>query len=232
MRRRMLLSLVLTSLALVPALRAQDSRPGIAVLPYTDAGSYGKDKEDFAALQKGLAAMMISELAQNPNLRLVDRENIQSMISEQDLGKDGRVDNATAAKIGKLVGAKYMIMGSFADFYGRFRIDARLVDVETGEIMKTVTSDPKDNKRDDMFRILQNVSLKLMEGTKLPQLTSTQASAVKARTVPTEALSYYSRALVYQDRGDKTKAAEFFSKALDIFPNYTEAQQGLKKVNG
>ncbi len=231
MRRRMLLSLVLATLVAAPALKAQDTRPGIAVMPFTDGGSYGKDKEDFAALQKGLAAMMISELSQNTQLRLVDRENIQSVIEEQNLGKDGRLDNATAAKVGKIVGAKYMIMGQFTDFYGRMRIDARLVDVETSQILKVATSDPKDNKREDMFRILQSVSLKLMEDSKLPPLSSQQASAVKARNVPTEALAYYSRALTYQDRGDKAKAAEFFKKAVDVFPDYAEAQQGLKKVS-
>jgi TolB-like protein len=231
MRRRMLLSLVLATLVAAPALQAQDTRPGIAVMPFTDGGSYGKDKEDFAALQKGLAAMMISELSQNTQLRLVDRENIQSVIEEQNLGKDGRLDNATAAKVGKIVGAKYMIMGQFTDFYGRMRIDARLVDVETSQILKVATSDPKDNKREDMFRILQSVSLKLMEDSKLPPLSSQQASAVKARNVPTEALAYYSRALTYQDRGDKAKAAEFFKKAVDVFPDYAEAQQGLKKVS-
>lgn len=231
MQRRMLLSLVLAALAATPVLHAQDSRPGIAVMPFTDGGSYGKDKEDFAALQKGLAAMMISELSANAQLRLVDRENIQSMIDEQNLGKDGRLDQATAAKVGKLVGAKYMVMGQFTDFYGRLRIDARLVDVETSEILKTMSSD-KNAKREDMFKVLQDVGLKLMADTKLPQLTATQASAVKARNVPTEALAYYSRALTYQDRGDKAKAVEFFNKALEAFPNYTEAQQGLKKVNG
>lgn len=232
MRRRMLLSLVLATLVAAPALQAQDTRPGIAVMPFTDGGSYGKDKEDFAALQKGLAAMMISELSANPQLRLVDRENIQAMIDEQNLGKDGRLDNATAAKVGKLVGAKYMIMGQFMDHYGRFRLDTRLVDVETGEIIKTMKNDDKNNKREDMFKILQDVSLKLMAETKLPQLSATQAAAVKARNVPTEALNYYARAIAYQDRGDKTKAAEFFKKAMDVFPEYTEARQGYQKVSG
>ena len=41
---------------------AQDSRPGIAVLPFENGGSYGKDKEDFDALRKGIAATLIYEL--------------------------------------------------------------------------------------------------------------------------------------------------------------------------
>ncbi|HXI20317.1 MAG TPA: hypothetical protein VNH46_04490, partial [Gemmatimonadales bacterium] len=66
----MLLTLALTVLALPPGLLAQaDTRPGIAVLPFENGGSYGQDKENFDALQRGLAGMLISELAQNPAAR-------------------------------------------------------------------------------------------------------------------------------------------------------------------
>jgi len=231
-RRTLLFALTLAALAaLPPALRAQDTRPGIAVMPFTNGGSYGQDKQDFQALEKGLAGMLISELSQNPAARLVDREGVQRIIDEQNLAKDGRVDAATAAKIGKLVGARYMVMGTFTDFYGKFRVDARLVDVETSEILKVVRGDPKLEKREEVFHLLQSVAEKLMAETKLPPLTQEQAKAVKGRNVPTEALSYYSRALLYQDQGDKSKAAEYFRKALDVFPGYSEASEGLKRVN-
>jgi TolB-like protein len=230
MRHRSLVLFALATLATAPMLRAQDSRPGIAVMPFQNGGSYGQDKENFEALEKGLAGMLISELAQNPAARVVERENVEHLLSEQDLGKDGRVDAATAAKIGKLVGAKYMVLGSFVDLYGHFRVDARLVNVETSEIIKVVRSDPKYEKREEMFKLLQSVAERLMAETKLPPLSAEVSHAVKARNVPTEALTYYSRALLYQDRGDKAKAAEFFSKAIEVFPGYAEATDGLKKV--
>jgi TolB-like protein len=233
MRSQQLFALALSALLAVPvapALRAQDSRPGIAVMPFENGGSYGQDKENFEALEKGIAGMLVSELAQNPAARMVDRSSVQRLLDEQNLGKDGRADAATAAKIGKLVGARYMVMGSFVDLYGRFRVDARIVDVETSEILKVVRSDPKYEKREELFRLLQSVAERLMSETKLPALTAEMSRAVRARNVPTEALTYYSRALLYQDRGDKTKAAEYYRKALDVFPNYAEATEGLQKV--
>lgn len=229
MRRRLFLVHALAALTLVPALAGQDTRPGIAVLPFENGGSYGQDKENFEALQRGIPGMMISELGQNPAARVVDRDNIAALLSEQDLGKDGRVDAATAAKVGKLVGARYMVTGTFVDMYGHFRTDARIIDVETGEIIKTVKS---EGKREDLFKLIQGLSEKLMTETKLPPLSPELSRAVKARNVPTEALTLYSKALLYQDRGDTGKAAEFFRKALDTFPNYAEAQEGLKKVGG
>lgn len=230
MRHRSLaLFAVLTTLTAAPLLRAQDTRPGIAVMPFQNGGSYGQDKENFEALQKGIPGMLISELSQNPAARVVDRDGIESMLAEQNLAKDGRVDAATAARIGKLVGARYMIMGSFVDLYGRFRMDARIVNVETSEIVKVVKS---DGKREDLFKLIQTLAEKLMVETRLPPLPAELGAAVRQRNVPTAALTYYSRALLYQDRGEKDKAAEFFSKAIEAFPNYAEAQEGLRKVQG
>ena len=49
------------------------------------------------------------------------------------------------------------------------------------------------------------------------------------RQVPTEALTYYSRALLYHDRGQKAKAVEMYEKALQVFPDFAEASDGLKR---
>src|SRR5206468_7489161 len=70
---------------------AQDTRPGIAVLRFENGGSYGKDREEFEALRKGIAAMLISELAQNPGVRLVDRAETQRLLDEQGLAVAERV---------------------------------------------------------------------------------------------------------------------------------------------
>jgi len=227
--------LALASLALLPFLvtglaaqaKPQDTRPGIAVLPFDNGGSYGQGKEDFDALQKGIAGMLISELAQNPAARVVEREEIQKLVEEQNLGASGRVDPQTAAKIGKLVGAKYVVLGSFIDFYGDFRVDARLVNVETSEIVKVETDRAQ---RDHLYDIIKSVATDLMKDASLPPLAKPAADQRMSRQVPTEALTYYSRALLYQDRGERDKAVEMYQRAITVFPEYTEASEGLKRL--
>src|SRR6266542_41251 len=182
--------------------RGQDTRPGIAVL-------------------------LISELSANPAARVVEREEIQKLLEEQNLGASGRVDPQTAAKVGRLVGARYVVLGTFIDFYGDFRVDARLVNVETSEIVKV----EKDQaQRDHLFQIIQNVAARLMKDANLPPLPKQASDQRLSRQIPTEALTYYSRALLYQDRGQRDKATEMYQKALAVFPEYTEAQQGLQRV--
>jgi TolB-like protein len=223
---------VISVLTLVPALlgaqqRGQDLRPGIAVLPFSNGGSYGQAKENFDALERGIAGMMISELARNPAARVVERDQIAQLMSEQNLGAQGRVDSSTIAKIGKLTGARYMVMGTFVDFYGDFRIDVRLVNSETSEIVKTESDRAQ---RDHLFDLIRNVSERLMKDANLPQLERRASDQRSERKIPTEALTYYSRALLYQDRGEKDKAVDMYTQALTIYPDYAEAQQGLQRV--
>jgi TolB-like protein len=223
---------VMTVWSLVPVLlgaqqRNQDTRPGIAVLPFNNGGSYGQGKEDFDALERGIAGMMISELSQNPAARVVERQEIQRLLDEQNLGAQGRVDPQTAAKVGKLVGARYTVLGTFIDFYGDFRVDVRLVNTETGEIVKT---ESERMQRDHMFDIIRNIAARLMKDANLPALQRQASEQRMGRQVPTEALTYYSRALLYSDHGQKDKAVEMFNRALAIFPDYAEAQEGLQRV--
>ncbi len=223
---------VMAVLSLVPVLlsaqqRNQDTRPGIAVFPFANGGSYGQSKEDFDALERGIAGMMISELDQNPAARLVERQDIQRLLDEQNLSAQNRVDPQTAAKVGKLVGARYVVAGTFIDFYGDFRVDVRLVNVETGEIIKT---ESERMQRDHMFDIIRNIAARLMKDANLPALQRPAGDQRMGRQVPTEALTYYSRALLYQDRGQKEKAVEMFNRALSIFPDYAEAKEGLQRV--
>lgn len=228
MRSRSLLAVLMVA-AVMPALaqRAGDTRPGIAVFPFDNGGSYGQDKENFDALQVGIAGMIISELSANPAARLVERETLQRLLDEQNLGASGRVTPETAAKIGKLVGARYVVLGNFIDFYGDFRVDVRLVNVETSEILKT---ENERMQRDHLFDIIKSVATKLMRDANLPALPRQTSDQRTGRQVPTEALTYYSRAILYQNRGDKDKAVEMYRKALDVFPDYAEAEEGLQRA--
>jgi TolB-like protein len=205
-----------------------DTRPGIAVVPITNAGSYGQSKEDFEALERGLAGMLISELSVNPAARVVERDQLQRLLDEQNLGASGRLDEETAARLGKLVGARYVVKGTFVDFYGDFRLDLHMVNTETGEIVKTVS---ERKRRDHLFDIIKAAAQRLMREANLPPLSPASQQQRMGRQIPTEALTFYSKGLLYQDRNDRQRAAEMFQKALDVFPEYAEARDGLQRNN-
>jgi len=227
MRPTALRTLALVALAVGPA--AAQTRPVvIAVLPFEDRGSYGQDKEVFRALALGIPATLVSELSGHSELRLVDRNRVEQTLQSQDLGPNARLDAATAAKIGKQVGARYAVTGNFADFYGKFRLDARIVDTDNGQIVKVVSNDdPRLQDRADLFRIIQMVAHRVLaEATGQAPRGGNAEPAI----IPTEALSQYSLGLLYETQGDKGKAGEHYQRALSAFPSYRDAREGVERV--
>lgn len=206
---------------------AQDTRPGVAVLPFENGGSYGQDAENYEALEIGLQQMLITEFGVNSGIRSVERSRIKDLLEEQDLGATGRVDAQTAARLGRLVGARYVVLGGFIDLYGDFRIDARVVNVETSEIIKTTRV---TGKRDQLFRLVVDVSSQLTRELNLPPLPRQAMEQRQQREVPAEAVNLYTKGLLYADRGQTARAVELFNQAKAIFPQYTEVDEALKQI--
>jgi len=228
MRWRRMINL-LAAVALLPlaAAHAQDTRPGIAVLQFDNGGSYGQDAEVFEALRVGLQQMLLTELAQNTNLRIVDRATLNAQATEMNLVETGRVDANTAAEIGKMVGARYFILGSFIDFYGDFRIDTRIVNVETSEIVKT---EQVRDKREKLYDLVVELAAAVMQDVNLPPLPDEVREAREAREIPAEAMTIYSKALLYKDRGNEEEAIRLFRQLQSEFPQLTEASEELRQL--
>ena len=224
---RMINLLAAAALSPLAAAQAQDTRPGIAVLQFDNGGSYGQDAEVFEALRVGLQQMLLTELAQNTNLRIVDRATLNEQAIEMNLVETGRVDANTAAEIGKMVGARYFILGSFIDFYGDFRIDTRIVNVETSEIVKT---EQVRDKREKLYDLVVELAAAVMQDVNLPPLPDEVREAREAREIPAEAMTIYSKALLYKDRGNEEEAIRLFRQLQSEFPQLTEASEELRQL--
>ena len=211
----------------VVSLAAAQAPVTIAVLPFEDRGSYGQDKEVFRALELGIPALLVAELGKHPAIRLADRVRVGAAVKAENLGPDARVDAATAARVGLQAGARYAVTGNFSDFYGKFRLDARVVDVTTGQILKVVSNnDPALQDRADLARIVQDLAAKVVSAAGLPARAPTAAAPL----VPTEAVTQYSLGLLYESEGNKAKAGEHYQRALTAFPNYVEAREGMQRI--
>ena len=228
MRWRTTSALALAVGFMVPAASlGQDARPGIGVLIFENGGSYGQDAEDFEALRVGLQQILMTELARNSALRVVERSQLNALVEEQDLGD--RVDPNTAARVGQIVGARYMVLGGFVDLFGDFRLDARIVNSETSEL---VTAIGLRQKREDLYQLIIDLASQLTKDIDLPALSNAEELDEQAREIPVEALTLYSRAVFFQDRGDIDRAKEFYSRAAQAFPGYAEATERLHQLGG
>jgi TolB-like protein len=240
--------LAAAALIAVPAfVPAQTTTPVVAVL-YFDNNSFGKDRADYDGLGKGIADLLISDMASNPSMRIVERDRLQSILQEQDLVKSKSIDAQTAVKLGKLLGAAYLVTGGFmSDGKGTLLLTSRVVSVETGAITNPLKL---QSKGDDVLGLIGQLSAKLNSELKLPALPRqtgeagtkrspanrepsnrvAQNAPGKLQTLDVKAALLYSKALDEQDSGNTQKAAELYRAVLQKFPDFGPAQQKLAKV--
>lgn len=178
MRRIAQVAFALAALAAPMAIEAQ-GKPVIAVLPF-DNNSIGKDRADYDGIGRGMADMLITDMAQNAGITVVERERIQALLTEQNLVKSGTIDPQTAIKLGKMIGAQYMITGGFmSDGRGTYVLTARAINVERSTIVNPVRL---TTKGDDVLGLMSQLSAKLNTEMKLPALQVGDASGAPVAT--------------------------------------------------
>lgn len=224
MRARTSALLVALMIVIVPqALRGQepDTRPGIAVLPFdvtqlppTDLGTSG--------LNFGLQQMLLTELQANPALRIVDRRALNEVLREMDLQESGRVDAQTAARIGNIVGARFMVGTSYFDNSGDVRLDGRIIDVETTEIIQTARV---RGERDDLFDLVGGLAEEVTDDVDLPPLPEANREVRRSQRVPMEAIALFCIAVEREEAGNEEEALETLQAVVDRWPDYTDAAE-------
>jgi TolB-like protein len=225
-------------LAAAPAPLAAQGKPTVAIL-YFNNNAFTPNARDYDGLTKGVPDFLVTEMANNPSIRVIERDQVQKLIDEQKLVGSGQVDRETAVKVGKLLGAQHMIFGGFmADPKGTFRIDARAVNVETSAIEHV---DRVEGSSDNVLALISQLAGKLNSGLKLPIMPTRtgdaspasgarQAGAPSAAKLPMRYAVMYGKALDKTDKGDKAGAVELFNAVLKEFPDYAPAKNGMAKV--
>jgi TolB-like protein len=123
----------------------------------------GKPSE-FGELGGPLRDMLTSDLSEVQNLSMVDRQALEKLLNEQNLNNTNRFDQNTATKIGKLLGVEIIITGTYFEFYGSLRIDAKFINVETGEIAFSVGV---DGEREKLFELKNTLVNRIIEKLQL-----------------------------------------------------------------
>jgi TolB-like protein len=174
--------MALASMAfLVPAAAEAQDKPVVAVL-YFDNNSIGRDARDYDGVGRGMAELLTNDLLSRPNLSVVERERIQALLVEQNLTSQKTIDPATAIRLGKIIGAQYMIYGAFmSDGRGQYVLTAKTVNVETSAISNPTRITARG---DDVLGMIAQLNEKLLSEMKLPALRVGQAGAAGGGAQP------------------------------------------------
>jgi TolB-like protein len=130
------------TLLLLPGSRAAAQAPSVAVLPFQSGGAFARGGADTRAMERELATALTRELG--GLARAVSAGDLERALAGVSLGTEGRMDAGSAARVGAALGATHVVAGTFMDHFGKIRLDARLIDVRTGRVVRTVSAGPGD----------------------------------------------------------------------------------------
>ena len=154
--RRMIFICVLLATALVFSNASAVMKRKVAVFTFEDKSGQSKRWWNGGSPGDGLTDMLITTLVKSGNYIVIERNEIQKILSEQKLSQTGLVDATNAAEVGKLLGVDLAIMGALTEFgltketkggkidwlkvgvstqKATVAADIRIIDTTTGEII-------------------------------------------------------------------------------------------------
>jgi curli biogenesis system outer membrane secretion channel CsgG len=100
-----------------PVVEAQSDRPTVALLDF----EYGTVQHWWGGnwdIGRGIADMLVDELVNDGSYRVIERKRLDAIMAEQNFSNSERADPSAAsmAQIGKVLGVKYLIVGSVTKF--------------------------------------------------------------------------------------------------------------------
>lgn len=203
----------------------------VMILPFRNLSRLPEDEW----LGDSFAESLTMGLLKVEALQLIERAQIGAVLKEQQFGQSAYVDEASAPKIGKLLGAKVVVIGSYQKVGEQLQANVRFVDVETGKI-DAKRSAQIQGRFNEIFELQKQLATQLVSQLDVqakPSELANMDSIIKA-TDSTEAYKAYmaGRQLLRQGDSlqlDKAKAA--FKTALSFDPAYALALAGLAEVH-
>ena len=183
-----------------------------------------------SALGYGLSDLLAGDLARSSRLTVVERLQLDAVLRELDLGRGGAVDTSTAPRVGRIIGARRLIIGGVRQLPGGdVQITAQVADVVTHRVTNAITA------RAPLSRIAEAETQLAFQIFNALGITLTPAERAAIEQAPTRniaALLAYSRGIREESYGRYGAAAQQYRAALAADPNFTEATVRMTKMGG
>lgn len=109
--------------------------PKVAVLDFGEEGL----SETLKGLGRSLPPILASELTRTKRVQVLERSDLEKILKELKLTVSGVVEPKEAAQLGRVLGAKYVVLGSLLELKTGVAATVRLVEVETSVTLSAAT---------------------------------------------------------------------------------------------
>ena len=194
----------------------------VAVFPFT----YQGDDDSFAPLGIGIGEMMITDLSQVNGMKVIERIRLQAMFNEISMGQSGMVEEGTAPRFGKLLGAAKIVHGNY-DVSNKKNVEFNVGFWDVKDNYFPDLSTQKDVLK-NLFKMEKDLVFSLLNEMNI--VLSVQ-ERMKIQEIPTknlQAFLTYCMGLQMENNGNFGQAAKFFQQAKQIDPDFKQASQKIE----
>ena len=168
----------------------------------------------------GFAESLSTKLSNVSGIQLVERTQLEKALKELKLADTAIVEASTAGKIGKVIGAKFVVVGSFQKAGESIKADARRVEVETSVASSGVEA---TGKFDQVFDVQSDLAIKLVATFGKTVTEAEKQVMAKPETTSVTAYELNAKGLKEGTAGSFDEASSLYSKAIEADPKYAEA---------
>ena len=147
LRRFIIISLLLTIDAI--------AQTPIAIIDF-------EGKEISQSEASALTDRLRNELINNGHYKVVERDMMEEILQEQGFQQSGCTSNECIVEVGRLIGVEKIVGGSISKVGNLYSVSARIVSVETGEVLKPVSYDHGGKLSDLLKTGMKDVALELV----------------------------------------------------------------------
>ena len=179
-------------------------------------------------LRQGLAV----QLEQSPFLGLISDERIQQTLKLMAKPADARLTPEIAREICERTASAAVLDGSIASLGSQYILTLRAKDCRTGDVLDD--EQMQAARKEDVLNALSQMASRFRTnvGESLATLKSHDTPLAEATTPSLEALKAYSAGWQVTFSSGSAAAVPFFSRAVEIDPNFASAYAALGRIYG
>jgi TolB-like protein len=167
----------------------RELRKGLLVLNFYNSTPKSRASE-FQPWEYALASNIMTPMETIAAFNIISKDALKDVIAEQEFQQTGMIDPKTLVKLGNLVGAHYILKGSFMEMNGTLRIETQVFSVEKGMQLQTASV---NGKTDNFFALEKELIDKITKIVDV-MLTGTElqviASNVETKSVEASLKNY------------------------------------------
>ena len=198
----------------------------VSLLYFSNVEETSQKSSDKNYIGKALTELSYTELFRIKGISLIERNSLEKLLNETELSMTGIVDDTTAPKIGKMLGAKTIIDGTYLVSGSKCTVTYKIIDTEKSIILKAGTV---SGTTDDIGELVKNFTLSAAASLKeiYPSIDITLIKSSSTAKISINSAKIFGNALDMKDRGKHSEAAELFKKLLESNPDYKVFKNAL-----